>query len=80
MFTGVSQGSKIRPKVIMYKFVSQWDRFAGEKRTGRAGQTLVEYVIVAGVLMAAVAVLSVFLYTFREHSGRILDLVSSEYP
>ena len=41
---------------------------------------MVEYVIVAGVLVAMVAVLSVFLYTFREQSGRVLDLVASEYP
>ena len=46
----------------------------------RRGQTLVEYVIVAGVLVAMVAVISVFLYTFREQSGRVLDLVASEYP
>lgn len=46
----------------------------------RNGQTMVEYVITAGVLVAAVAILAVFLYTFRENSGRVLDLVASEYP
>lgn len=46
----------------------------------KRGQTMIEYAIVAGMLLAAVAILAVFLYTFREHSGRVLDLVSSEYP
>ena len=49
-------------------------------RPPRRGQAMVEYLIVAGVLVAMVAVLSVFLYTFREQSGRVLDLVASEYP
>jgi len=46
----------------------------------RSGQAAVEYMLVAGMLIAAVVMLSVFLYTFREHSGRVLDLVASEYP
>jgi len=41
---------------------------------------MVEYIIVAGVLVASIAVLSVFLYTFREQSGRVLDLVAWDYP
>lgn len=48
--------------------------------SGREGQTLAEYVIMAGVLVGIVAVLSVFLYTFREQSGRVLDLVAWDYP
>jgi Flp pilus assembly pilin Flp len=45
-----------------------------------SGQTAVEYVIIAGMLMAAVAIMAVFLYTFREFGGRVLDLAASEYP
>jgi hypothetical protein len=41
---------------------------------------MVEYVIVAAVLVSLVAVCAVFLYTFREYGGRVLDLVASEYP
>lgn len=41
---------------------------------------MVEYIIVAGMLIATVAILAVFLYTFKEYGGRVLDLVSSEYP
>jgi len=48
--------------------------------SGAGGQAMVEYIIVAGVLVASVAVLSVFLYTFREQSGRVLDLVAWDYP
>ena len=46
----------------------------------RKGQAVVEYVVVAAVLMASIAILAVFLYAFRENGGRILDLVASEYP
>ena len=44
------------------------------------GQAMVEYAITAGILISTVAILSVFLYTFREYAGRILDMVASEYP
>ncbi len=46
----------------------------------RRGQTLTEYAIAAGVLLGVVMVASLFLYTFKEYGGRILDLVASEYP
>ena len=52
-----------------------------ERRYGaRSGQVMVEYAIVTGMLLAAVAIFAVFLYTFREQAGRVLDLVASEYP
>jgi len=41
---------------------------------------MVEYAIMAGIMLATVTILAVFMYTFRGHSGRILDLVASEYP
>ena len=46
----------------------------------RRGQTLTEYAIMAGVLLGVVAAAGLFLYTFKEYGGRILDLVASEYP
>ena len=49
-------------------------------RRTRRGQTSVEYLITAGMLIASIAILAVFLYTFKEYGGRVLDLVSSEYP
>ena len=44
------------------------------------GQAMVEYVITTCVLIAMVAIMAVFLYTFKENGGRILDLAASEYP
>jgi hypothetical protein len=49
-------------------------------RRFQRGQTMVEYAVVMGVLLAVVAMAALFLYTFKEYGGRILDLVSSEYP
>jgi hypothetical protein len=52
---------------------------AGADR-GCSGQALVEYVVIAGMLLATVAIMVVFLGTFREYGNRVLDLVGSEYP
>ena len=41
---------------------------------------MMEYLVVAGMLIASMAILVVFLMTFREYGGRILDLATSEYP
>lgn len=46
----------------------------------RRGQAMVEYLAVSVMLIAAVAIMAVVLYTFRENSGRVLDLVAYEYP
>lgn len=46
----------------------------------RAGQAATEFVVVAGVLVAMVAVLALLLYTFKEYGGRIINLLASEYP
>lgn len=57
-------------------------RVIGRRRSGhsRSGQAMVEFVVVSGILLAMVAILIVFLGTFREYGTRILDLVGSEYP
>lgn len=57
--------------------ISKW---MTAKAQAKAGQTLVEYVISAVVLVGLVSICAVFLYTFREYGGRILNLVASEYP
>ena len=41
---------------------------------------MIEYIVVAVMLMAATTILAVFLYSFREFGGRALDLIASEYP
>ena len=53
-------------------------RFAGIGKDG--GQALTEYVVVAGLLMATMAILSLLLVVFKEYGWRVYELVSSEYP
>lgn len=52
----------------------------GKIRRCRSGQAMVEFVVVAGMLLATVAIMMVFLGTFREYGTRVLNLVGSEYP
>ena len=44
------------------------------------GQVMIEFIIVASMLILTVSILSVLLYTFKENSTRVLQLVGSEYP
>ncbi len=46
----------------------------------RNGQAILEYVMVAAMLLLIVVMLAVLLYTFREHGARVLELAASEYP
>jgi hypothetical protein len=48
--------------------------------TRRDGQAMLEYLVIAGMLLASLAVLTLFLVTFKEYGYRILDMVSSDYP
>lgn len=41
---------------------------------------MTEFLIAAGIFLASVAMLAIFLYTFREYGERILNLAASEYP
>jgi uncharacterized membrane protein len=50
------------------------------RRPGRAGQVMVEYVVVTGLLLGVLVMLAVFLYAFKEYGDRILDLIAYEYP
>lgn len=51
-------------------------RLAGK----RGGQAMIEYVILASMLVLTASIMAVFLYSFRENGGRILDMAASEYP
>jgi len=46
----------------------------------KRGQAITEFVIVAGILLASVAIMTLLVLTFQEYGSRILDLVGSEYP
>jgi len=50
------------------------------KKERKAGQAIVEYLVVAGILLATLAILSLFFSTFGEYGERILNLGASEYP
>ncbi len=54
-------------------------RQSGRRRT-RRGQALVEYLVMTGILLASLAVLALFLVTFKEYGYRILDMVGADYP
>jgi Flp pilus assembly protein TadG len=54
--------------------------FPGARLRGRRGQAMIEHMIVAVMLLALVAVFALLLYALRQQSGRVLELVASEYP
>ncbi|MFU8779715.1 MAG: hypothetical protein ACNA71_01660, partial [Kiritimatiellia bacterium] len=49
-------------------------------KENRKGQVMLEFIIVASMLILTVSILSVLLYTFKENTTRVLQLVGSEYP
>jgi hypothetical protein len=55
-------------------------RLPNVKRKSEKGQATVEYVVVAGMLLASLAVLTLLLVTFQEYGLRILEMVASDYP
>ena len=52
----------------------------GNQADRKAGQVMLEYVIVAGMLVAVLSMLALFLYTFKEQGARVLDLISADFP
>jgi hypothetical protein len=46
----------------------------------RSGQAMIEYVVIAGMLLATVVIFSMFMYAFKQDSGRSMDIVAYEYP
>ena len=50
------------------------------KARSRRGQAMTEFMIVAGSLLAGLAILLLFRDTVMEYGGRVLNLVGSEYP
>lgn len=53
---------------------------AGNRAVSRRGQAAMEYIVVAGITVAVLAILVVFLAAFREYGGRVLEMAASEYP
>ena len=46
----------------------------------RVGQTMIEYLIIAAMLLTTIPLMAVFLRALRQHSTRTLELAASEYP
>ena len=46
----------------------------------KRGQTMLEFTMIIVMLLAVIVVLGFFMYVFKAHGARVLDLVSSEYP
>ena len=46
----------------------------------KRGQTILEFTLIVVMLLAVIVVLAFFMYVFKAHGGRVLDLISSEYP
>lgn len=51
-----------------------------ENQIRKEGQTMLEYTLVLSLTLGILISLGFFVYVFKEHGGRILDLVSSTYP
>ena len=65
----------------MAKMIANWK--AGQvspKARHSGGQATVEYAIVAGVLVAVVAITGFLLATFGDYGERILEMIASDYP
>ena len=73
-FADIGPGKTSRKRHLLFALLS-----SALHRASR-GQAMVEYVIIAGLLMASLGIFTVFFVTFKEYGGRILALVSSEYP
>ncbi len=54
--------------------------FSAPDTDAQRGQVLVEYLIVACVLILVVVMMSFLLYALKQNGNRVLDLVASEYP
>jgi len=50
------------------------------RRYRRSGQAMTEFVVVAASMLLLLTMLALFLYTYREYGGRVLNLVASEFP
>jgi hypothetical protein len=80
-------GDKRLGTIIMRvdRFTSIWDE-GKEMKTlkkglgRRTGQAMIEYLIIAAMLLATIPMMAIFLRALRQHSTRTLELAASEYP
>ncbi len=51
-----------------------------KRNHSKQGQTMLEYSMVLVMTLGVLVTLGFFMVVYKEHGGRILDLVSSIYP
>lgn len=49
-------------------------------QNSKSGQAMLEYIMVVAMTLGVMVTLGFFIYVFKEYGGRVLDLVSSNYP
>lgn len=49
-------------------------------KRNRAGQTMVEYIIIFVLFLGVVTIFTYFVYGVRKQTNRSLDLIGSNYP
>ena len=60
---------------------SKAQKRAKRKLLGRKrGQSMLEYLMVMVMSMGIIVMLGLFYVTYKEYGGRMMELVSSEYP
>ena len=47
---------------------------------GKAGQAMIEYLVIAVMLLSALGFGAYMLYALRSQSSRVIELAASEYP
>ena len=62
---------------IVAKEVDEPSRARSELRNGQA---MIEFTMIAAMLIVSVAIFAVLLYAFKEQGRRVLDLVALDYP
>ena len=46
----------------------------------KRGQVMLEFTVVAGMVVVTLAILSLLLHVFGEYGDRIINLIAFEYP
>lgn len=49
-------------------------------RSSKSGQAMLEFVMVLAMSLGVILTLGFFIYVFKEHGGRVLDIISAPYP
>ena len=73
----ITLSSMVNLFLVMYNCLKDLTRL---RFGSRSGQAMTEFMIIAVVLIASLAILTVLLMTFEAYGDRVLGLAASEYP